>query len=943
MATFDPYHKWLGIPPADQPPNHYRLLGLNLFESDPDVIDVATEQRVAYLRQCATGQHIAESQKLLNEVAAARLCLLSAQKKRDYDQRLRSSLEAAQAAVAQSTTFEVSATMPWDESTEASPKTAGTLAKKPSRRKQTNRIETAQTLATTWKRPAIVIGLLSVVVIGFWLMSGGDDFPRAPNNEGTASTADGAASDPDSERDTTATKKTNSKPAKAVEKVTQASPPNVGDAKSKSKELSEQDAKRLQGRWECVFEEAAGVESTVAEVAAMKKVLTIDVSKLVLQRTINGVSGEYRGTFSLDSDGEQRQFDFTGTGPNGKPVEWLGIYVFEGDVFKLCYRVRAENGPRGDRATTFGTWANSSRVFNKFRRVSESAVDPTKVAVSDVPRRVTLGSGFEHRTAGVRAEMLATGGGTTESERAVAAALNWIARHQSPDGSWNCKTFSSQCKDPSCRKHVAADAKEYSVGATSFGLLPMLAAGMNADTPGPYQNNIRRGLDWMLTKPDSKSGRFGEAMYEHALATITLCEAYGLSKDQKLRAPAQSAVDYIQRAQHSAGGWRYKPNDPGDTSVTGWMLLALRSAQMAGLKVNSQTLGKANSFLKTVARGKSGGLAAYMTNGQASPSMTAIALLGRQFDGAKRSDSAVQEGMNSLIANPPHSMKNCYYTFWATQAMHNLSGAEWTDWNDRARELFIATQIQEGCAAGSWSPEGHKDTAGPLMITSLYALNLEVYYRQRSLYQLDERQAAAEKTLGEPEGVSPRTAANVQGLTPAGSRATVEETPLQAVARRINAERQKQSLNTFAWNNKLAAAAQSQADWMAQVGKMEHLRGKEATNFEDWNKSDHHPVNRIINSGYVEWQKLYSLEVKNGQQVLVAKPGANDNVGEIIAHGNPTSGPGRFDPAVIVAGWMNSPGHRKTILTAPLDEFGVGFKRTPAGDAFWCVVFGKKL
>ena len=66
MATFDPYHKWLGIAPAEQPPNDYRLLGLGLFESDSDAIDAAAEQRVAFLRQCATGTQVAASQKLLN-------------------------------------------------------------------------------------------------------------------------------------------------------------------------------------------------------------------------------------------------------------------------------------------------------------------------------------------------------------------------------------------------------------------------------------------------------------------------------------------------------------------------------------------------------------------------------------------------------------------------------------------------------------------------------------------------------------------------------------------------------------------------------------------------------------------------------------------------------------------------------------------------------------
>lgn len=166
--------------------------------------------------------------------------------------------------------------------------------------------------------------------------------------------------------------------------------------------------------------------------------------------------------------------------------------------------------------------------------------------------------------------------------------------------------------------------------------------------------------------------------------------------------------------------------------------------------------------------------------------------------------------------------------------------------------------------------------------------------------------------------------------------------PLQEVARRINAQRQEHKLSKLKYNDKLAKAAQSQSDWMASVGKMEHLRGKEATSFEEWKQSDHHPVNRIIHAGYFKWQELFSLEVKDGQQLLVAKPEANDHVGEIIAHGVPESGPGRFQPSVIVAGWMNSPGHRKTILTEGFEEIGVGFARTKQGDAFWCAVFAKK-
>jgi hypothetical protein len=85
---FDPYHKWLGIAPKDQPPNHYRLLGLELFEADPDVIDTAANRITAYLQSCNQGAQLPQLHKLIEEVAAARLCLLDAARKAQYDAAL---------------------------------------------------------------------------------------------------------------------------------------------------------------------------------------------------------------------------------------------------------------------------------------------------------------------------------------------------------------------------------------------------------------------------------------------------------------------------------------------------------------------------------------------------------------------------------------------------------------------------------------------------------------------------------------------------------------------------------------------------------------------------------------------------------------------------------------------------------------------------------------
>jgi hypothetical protein len=91
---FDPYHKWLGIPPRDQPPHHYRLLGVEPFEADPEVIDAAANRLLEYLQNVAAGPRLAAAQALMNEIAAARLCLLDAVKKAAYDKKLSAELPA---------------------------------------------------------------------------------------------------------------------------------------------------------------------------------------------------------------------------------------------------------------------------------------------------------------------------------------------------------------------------------------------------------------------------------------------------------------------------------------------------------------------------------------------------------------------------------------------------------------------------------------------------------------------------------------------------------------------------------------------------------------------------------------------------------------------------------------------------------------------------------
>ena len=164
--------------------------------------------------------------------------------------------------------------------------------------------------------------------------------------------------------------------------------------------------------------------------------------------------------------------------------------------------------------------------------------------------------------------------------------------------------------------------------------------------------------------------------------------------------------------------------------------MALRTAQMAGLKVKPQTFHRASQFLASVSKGKAQGLACYMPDSGPSPTMTAIALLCRQYAGRKHKDPAQEEGMTYLVANLNHARANSYFQYYATQAMHNRQGMKWEQWNVKNRVQLIWEQSRDECADGSWSPHGKGHVAGRLMATSFSALTLEIYYRYQPVQQV---------------------------------------------------------------------------------------------------------------------------------------------------------------------------------------------------------------
>ncbi len=174
--AFDAYFKWLGIDPEDQPPNHYRLLGIKLFQSDPDVIANSADKQMAHIRSFQTGQYSALSQKILNEIAAARICLLNAAKKAKYDEQLRRELVASEGQPQQTQAFDASRI-----GLDLTAEKAAPVVKRPRHSHGTK---------LPWQLPAaIVAGLLASVAIIAYLISSKSPEGEKPRMQARADTS----------------------------------------------------------------------------------------------------------------------------------------------------------------------------------------------------------------------------------------------------------------------------------------------------------------------------------------------------------------------------------------------------------------------------------------------------------------------------------------------------------------------------------------------------------------------------------------------------------------------------------------------------------------------------------------------------------------------------------------------------------------------------------
>jgi hypothetical protein len=341
------------------------------------------------------------------------------------------------------------------------------------------------------------------------------------------------------------------------------------------------------------------------------------------------------------------------------------------------------------------------------------------------------GGGFEGRRGEGKGELLASGGGTPASESAVALGLAWLAAHQWRDGGWRLDLTAGPCGGQ-CQNSGSVGT---TTAATGLALLPFLGAGQT-HMEGEYRDVVYAGVyylkDHSVPTPHGADLQEG-TMYAQGIATIALCEAYGMTKDESLRQPAQRAVDFICWAQHSAGGWRYYPGQPGDTTVLGWQMMALKSASMAGLDVPSPVVMLAERFLDSVQSG-GGAYYGYITPAK-STGPTAVGLLIRMYTGWDHYDPRLQRGV-AFLANEGPSKTDMYFNYYATQVLHHYGGPAWTAWNNQMRDHLVRSQAATGHERGSWFfNDQYGVKGGRLYTTAMCTMILEVYYRHMPLYE----------------------------------------------------------------------------------------------------------------------------------------------------------------------------------------------------------------
>ncbi len=363
---------------------------------------------------------------------------------------------------------------------------------------------------------------------------------------------------------------------------------------------------------------------------------------------------------------------------------------------------------------------------------------------------------------GGRENLVAKGGGTRATESAVIAALKWLAHHQGPDGGWGAESFQNQCSGGRCG---GPGEKDYDTGVTALSVLAFLGAGYShlsrdefADPVQPgrvlrFGEVVKKGERWLIDHQDPE-GCVGERgvkyMYNHAVGALALSEAYGMTASEPLRGPAQKAIEFLLAAQNPGKGWRYSSKSgDNDCSVTGWAVMALKSAELSDIHFPKTAYDGALAWFNEATETNGYYRTGYNARGTGTvfvpgkneqfvdhPAMTAVSVMSRIFMQKRKGDPAL--GGVSLLAGDLPEWKehkiDFYYWYYSSLALFQFDGPDgvmWKKWNEPMKNALVPHQHTTGCKNGSWDSDVDRwgVEGGRVFAVAINALTLEVYYR----------------------------------------------------------------------------------------------------------------------------------------------------------------------------------------------------------------------
>jgi len=360
--------------------------------------------------------------------------------------------------------------------------------------------------------------------------------------------------------------------------------------------------------------------------------------------------------------------------------------------------------------------------------------------------------------------------------QAVEDGLAWLAAHQSPDGHWGAAEFVHWCDGQPAGEQTPEGAGKalYDVGVTGLALMAFLGAGYTNHGRHAYAKVVADGLRYLKGRQDAE-GCFGprstqQYVYNHAVACLVMVEAYGMTGSHLFKGSAQRGLDFIAAARNPYMAWRYgvKPGD-NDTSVTAWMMMALKSADLinkdaikrgkeAPLTTDAGAFDGARAWLDKVTDPDLGRVG-YVQRGtgparpqemvdrfpaEKSEAMTAAGILMRVFLGEDpRKSDPIRKGADLCRKLPPvwnteDGSIDMMYWYFGTLSMFQVGGKHWQDWNAALKPAVVETQRLDTTAClykGSWDPAGvWGNEGGRVASTALMTLILQVYFRYNRVF-----------------------------------------------------------------------------------------------------------------------------------------------------------------------------------------------------------------